>query len=153
MASYHQGKFRPKNPQKYKGDPTNIIYRSSWELKLFSYLDSHPNVLKWASEELFIPYVSPIDGRWHRYFPDVYVEQINIDGKKQTILIEVKPAGQTVAPNPQTRLTAKGNLSRRYLNEVKTWGVNEAKWKAAQEFCLDKGWQFQILTEKQLFGK
>lgn len=153
MTKYHQGKFRPKNPQKYKGDPTNIIYRSGWELKLFSYLDMHPNVLKWASEEFSIPYVSPIDGRWHRYFPDVYVEQINIDGKKQVVLIEVKPAGQTVAPNPQNKLTAKGNLSRRYLNEVKTWGVNEAKWKAAQEFCLDRGWTFQILTEKQLFGK
>jgi hypothetical protein len=153
MTKYHQGKFKPKNPQKYKGDPTNIIYRSGWELKLFSYLDMHPNVLKWASEEFSIPYVSPIDGRWHRYFPDVYVEQINIDGKKQVVLIEVKPAGQTVAPNPQNKLTAKGNLSRRYLNEVKTWGVNEAKWKAAQEFCLDRGWTFQILTEKQLFGK
>ncbi len=153
MASYHQGKFRPKNPAKYKGDPTNIIYRSSWELKLFSYLDSHPNVLKWASEEFSIPYISPIDGRWHRYFPDVYVEQINTDGKKQIVLIEVKPAAQTVPPSVQTKLTAKGNLSRRYLNEVKTWGINDAKWKAAQEFCLDRGWTFQILTEKQLFGK
>lgn len=151
--AYYQGKFKPKNPGKYKGDPTNIIYRSGWELKLFNYLDSHPNVLKWASEEFFIPYVSPIDGKWHRYFPDVYVEQINSEGKKQVILIEVKPENQTTPPNPANKLTAKGNLSRRYLYEVKTWGVNEAKWKAARDFCLDRGWTFQILTEKQLFGK
>jgi hypothetical protein len=110
-------------------------------------------VQKWSSEEFFIPYISPIDGKWHRYFPDVYVEQINTNGKKQTVLIEVKPDAQTRPPELKNRLTTKGNISRRYLNEVKTWGTNEAKWKAAQEFCVDRGWTFQILTEKQLFGK
>lgn len=153
MATYHQGYFKPKNPAKYMGDPTGIVYRSSWELRLFSYLDAHPNVLKWASEETIIPYKSPIDGRWHRYYPDVYVEQINIDGKKQKILIEIKPDAQTRPPNPGNKLTSKGNLSRRYLNEVKTWGTNEAKWKAAEKYCKDRGWTFQIMTEKQLFGK
>ena len=151
--AYYQGKFKPKHPEKYKGDPTNIIYRSGWELKLFTYLDSHKNVIKWASEELFIPYVSPIDNKYHRYFVDVYVEQINNEGKKEVLLIEVKPDAQTKPPNPQNKLTAKGNISRKYLYEVKTWGVNEAKWKAAREFCLDRGWKFVILTEKELFGK
>jgi hypothetical protein len=151
--AYYQGKFKPKNPQKYKGDPTNIIYRSGWELKLFNYLDVHPNVIKWGSEELIIPYKSPIDGRWHRYFPDVYVEQINTDGKKQTILIEVKPEAQTVPPSQNNKLTPKGKVSRKYLNEVMTYGVNDAKWKAAQEFCADRGWNFLIMTEKHLFGK
>lgn len=151
--AYYQGKFKPKNPNKYKGDPTNIIYRSGWELKLFAYLDTHPNVTKWSSEEFCIPYVSPIDGRTRRYFPDVYVEQINSEGIKQKILIEVKPDHQTRPPDLSNKLTAKGNLSKRYLNEVKTWGINESKWKAAREFCLDRGWTFMILTEKQLFGK
>ena len=151
--AYHQGFFKPRNPQKYKGDPTNIVYRSSWELRLFMYLDSHPNVLKWGSEEIIIPYKSPIDGRWHRYFPDVYVEQINIEGKKQTVLIEIKPDAQTRPPSPDKSKTAKGRPSRKYLTEVMTWGVNEAKWKAAEEYCVDRGWVFQIMTEKQLFGK
>lgn len=151
--AYYQGKFKPKNPQKYKGDPTNIIYRSGWELKLFAYLDSHPNVIKWGSEELIIPYRSPIDGRWHRYFPDVYVEQINTEGKKQIMLIEVKPEAQTIPPNQTAKLTPKGKVSKRYLNEVMTYGVNDAKWKAAQEFCADRGWTFLIMTEKHLFGK
>ena len=84
MAAY-QGKFKPKNPSKYKGDPTNIVYRSSWELKLMMYLDTHPNVLKWGSEEIVIPYESPVDGRMHRYFPDFFVEQINTEGKKEKI--------------------------------------------------------------------
>jgi len=148
--AYYQGRFKPKNPQKYKGDPTNIVYRSGWELKLFNYLDEHPNVIKWGSEELVIPYKSPIDGRWHRYFPDVYVEQIGIEGKKQTILIEVKPKSQTVAPNPDNKLTAKGKPTKRYLTEVMTYGVNQAKWKAAQEFCADRGWNFLIMTEIEL---
>lgn len=153
MAQYYQGKFKPRNPQKYMGDPTNIVYRSGWELRLFDYLDKHPSVQKWGSEEIVIPYKSPIDGKWHRYFPDVYVEQINIEGKKQKILIEVKPEAQTKPPNLANKMTPKGRVSRRYLTEVMTWGVNEAKWNAAQEYCLDRGWVFQIMTEKDIFGK
>ena len=151
--AYYQGLFRPKNPQKYKGDPTNIVYRSSWELKLFAYLDIHQSVVRWSSEEFFIPYKSPIDGKWHRYFPDVYVEQINTDGKKVSILIEIKPEAQTKPPSMLNKMTPKAKISKRFLNEVKTWGVNEAKWKAAEEYCIDRGWQFTIMTEKQLFGK
>lgn len=149
MAAY-QGKFKPKNPLKYKGDPTNIVYRSSWELKLMMYLDSHPNVIKWGSEEIIIPYESPVDGRMHRYFPDFFVEQINREGKKEKILIEVKPKAQTIAPNPNTKLTPKGMINKRYINEVMTYGVNQAKWKAAQEVCNDRGWKFQIMTEIEL---
>ena len=152
MASYYQGKFKPKNSNKYKGDSSNIIYRSSWELRLFAYLDNHPSVIKWNSEEVVIPYKSPIDGKWHRYFVDVYLEQINSNGNKETILIEVKPDVQTKAPNVGKKLTPKGRLSRKYLNEVATYGVNSAKWAAAQEYCTDKGWKFIIVTEKQLFG-
>jgi hypothetical protein len=151
--AYYQGFFRPKHPQKYGGDPTNIVYRSSWELKLYSYLDLHPSVTKWSSEEFFIPYRSPIDGKVHRYFPDVYVEQINSNGIKQKILIEIKPESQTKPPSMTNKMTPTGKISKRFLNEVKTWGVNEAKWKAAQEYCADRGWQFTIMTEKQLFGK
>jgi hypothetical protein len=144
MPRYYQGRFKPKNPKKYMGDPTNIIYRSGWEFKLMRYLDSHPNVLEWGSEELIIPYKSPIDGKYHRYFPDFVVKQINMYGKKETILIEVKPKAQTRAPERSSKVTKK------YLNEVKTWGINQAKWKAADEFCQDRGWKFQIMTEDQL---
>jgi hypothetical protein len=140
----YKGRFKPKNPKKYMGDHTNIIYRSRWELLLMSYLDKHPHVLEWGSEELIIPYRSPIDGRYHRYFPDFLVKRINKNGIKETILIEVKPEYQTVPPQKQSKVT------RKYLNEVQTWGVNEAKWKAADEYCKDRGWKFQIMTEKHL---
>ena len=144
----YQGRFKPKNPTKYMGDPTNIIYRSGWELKLMSYLDTHVNVLQWSSEEVVIPYKSPIDGRRHRYFPDFYVEQINTNGIKEKILIEVKPKYQTIPPVVQTTKTKKP--TKRYINEVKTWGINQAKWIAAEEFCKDRGWKFQIMHEDHL---
>jgi hypothetical protein len=143
MATY-KGFFKPKNPQKYRGDPTNIIYRSGWELKLMLYLDEHKDVINWGSEELIIPYRSPIDGKIHRYFPDFIVTKINKQGLKETAIIEVKPKKQTVPPQKQSKVT------KRYLTEVKNWGVNEAKWKAATEFCKDRGWSFHIFTEKEL---
>jgi hypothetical protein len=146
----YQGKFKPKNPTKYLGDSSNIIYRSGWELKLMSFLDNHPDVLKWGSEEVIIPYRSPIDGRVHRYFPDFYVEQINTNGIREKIIIEVKPKHQTLPPQTVNKLTPKGSISKRYLNEVKTWGINQAKWKAAKDYCDDKGWRFQIMTEQEL---
>jgi hypothetical protein len=150
MAKYYQGRFKPKNPKKYMGDPTNIIYRSGWEFKLMRYLDAHPDVLEWGSEELIVPYRSPIDGRMHRYFPDFLVKQINRSKKRETVLIEVKPKAQTVPPDISKKNTSKGNISRRYINEVKTWGVNQAKWEAAEEFCKDRGWKFQIMHEGHL---
>jgi hypothetical protein len=143
MAKY-QGYFKPKNPKKYKGDPTNIIYRSGWELKLMFYLDEHKDVVSWASEEIAIPYRSPIDGRVHRYFPDFIVTKINKEGIKETSVIEVKPKAQTKPPKKQE------NITKRYLTEVKNWGMNEAKWKAANEFCKDRGWSFHIFTEIEL---
>lgn len=143
MALY-QGFFKPKNPDKYKGDPTNIIYRSGWELKLMIYLDNHKDILKWSSEEIIVPYRSPIDGRLHKYYPDFLVTKINKNGIQETMLIEVKPKKQTQPPKRQAKVT------KRYLTEVKTWGVNEAKWKAANEYCKDRGWSFHIFTEKEL---
>jgi hypothetical protein len=140
-----QGYFKPKNPNKYKGDPTQIVYRSGWELKFMLYLDSRPEIISWSSEEVIIPYRSPIDGKVHRYFPDFLVTKINKEGKKETALIEVKPSSQTVPPKK-----TKGKPTKKFITEVKTWGTNEAKWKAAIEYCKDKGWTFHIFTEKDL---
>lgn len=144
---YKQGIFRPQKPEKYIGDSNNIVYRSGWELRVMKYLDENGNVLKWASEEIIIPYISPVDNRPHRYFVDFYVEAVGRDGGVKKMLLEVKPASQSKPPKPQQRKTKK------YITEVMTWGVNEAKWKAAKEFCLDKGWEFKVLTEKELFNK
>jgi len=147
----HSGRFRPKNPSKYKGDPTKIIYRSMWEFKFFRYVDIHPDVLWWQSEEVVVPYVSPIDGRRHRYYPDVIVNKRIADGKSATMMIEIKPYAKTRPPDRSKKNATKtGRISRKYLNEVKTFGINDAKWKAARKFCAQRGWQFEIYTEKEL---
>jgi len=140
----YQGFFRPNNRNKYIGDADNIVYRSQWELLLMSYLDKHPDVIKWGSEELIIPYRDPIDGKVHRYFPDFWVKRKNKHGRVDTIVIEVKPYVQTKPPKVQKRKTKK------YLNEVRTWGKNQAKWAAAESYCKDRGWQWQIMTEFDL---
>ena len=140
----YSGLFKPKNPQKYVGDPTNIVYRSSWECKVMSWLDRNPSIISWASEELIIPYKSPVDNKFHRYFPDFLVKVKSRDGKTKTLLLEVKPKKQTLPPEPKKRMT------KQYVNEVVTYGVNQAKWEAANEFCLDRGWEFRVLTENDL---
>lgn len=139
-----KGKYRPKNPKKYKGDPTNIIHRSSWERRAMKYFDENPAILEWQSEELAIPYRSPEDGQVHRYFPDFVVTVKCSDGMIKTMVLEVKPKAQTKEPKKQKRITEK------YIYEVVTWGKNQAKWKAAQEFCADRGWEFKLITEKEL---
>lgn len=140
----HQGRFKPHNPQKYKGNPTNIIYRSSWELRLMRYFDSQEGVIEWGSEEIIIPYRSPADNKIHRYFPDFYVKVKNHDGSINIMLIEVKPAKQTKEPIKDPK------HPRRYLKEVMTFGINQAKWKAAESYCKEKKWQFKIMTEKEI---
>jgi len=140
----YKGVFKPKNPSKYLGNSSNIIYRSLWELKLMMYLDNHKDVLNWASEEIAVPYRSPVDRRIHRYFVDFYVKR-NIQGKIKESLIEIKPKRQTQPPK-----TSKSKPTPRLINEIKTWSVNQAKWKAAEEFCKDKGWNFLIMTEDEL---
>lgn len=144
MPTY-KGYFKPRNPHKYKGDPTNIVYRSRWELLVMSRFDVDPNIIWWSSEETVIPYRSPVDNRIHRYYVDFTARVNTSDGKTKTVLIEVKPYAQTVPP------TIKENTkSKKYINEVTTWGVNSAKWKAAKEYCKDRGYEFIIMTEKNL---
>lgn len=146
----HKGRFRPANPNKYRGDPTNIVYRSSWEFKFMRWCDRHPHVLEWGSEEVVVPYESPVDKKMHRYFPDFVIKKINRDKTVSTVMIEIKPKAQTMPPDPSKALTENGNKSRRYLNEVMTYGVNQAKWEAAKEFCSHKGWHFVVMTEDHL---
>ena len=140
----YKGKFKPKNPEKYKGDPTNIIYRSLWEMRFMRYLDQHQDILNWASEEVIIPYISPVDKRVHRYFPDFWVKMRSYDGAINTMIIEIKPSKETKIPKKPEKLT------RRFINEARTYSVNTAKWKAAEQFCNDRNWQFKVLTEKEL---
>ena len=108
------------------------------------WLDENVNVIEWSSEEVFVPYISPVDNRYHRYFPDFIAKMKRPEGHIVTVMFEVKPAVQTKEPKPSKKKTQK------YITEVMTWGVNQAKWKYAQEYCQDRGWEFRLITEKEL---
>lgn len=140
MSRYLQGFFRPKNPKKYKGDPTQIVYRSSWEFSLMRKLDSSPDIARWNSESIIIPYTSPVDGRYHRYFPDLWFEKVS----GEQFLIEIKPKQQCESPK------RKNQSEKTFLREVATYSVNQAKWESAERYCKKRGWTFQVLTEKDL---
>lgn len=139
----YKGWFNPKNPNKYKGDSKNVIYRSSWELRVMKWLDENPSVLWWSSEELVIRYRSPIDQKIHRYFPDFVTRLKQKSGGEVTMVIEIKPYKQTIKP-VQKRKT------KRFLQEAATYAVNQEKWRAADLFCKEHGWQFKVLTEKDI---
>jgi hypothetical protein len=139
----YKGRFSPKNPKKYNGDPSNIIYRSTWELRVMKWLDDNPNIIWWASEELPIPYRSPIDQKIHRYFPDFIVKVKRKDGLVMTYVLEVKPESQTRQP-------VKKRKTKRFIEESVTYAVNQEKWRAADIFCQEHGWQFKVITEKDL---
>lgn len=139
----YKGMFHPQNPKKYRGDANKIIYRSSWEVRVMKWLDDNPNVIWWASEELPIPYKSPIDQKIHRYFPDFIVRLKQRGGKEKTLILEIKPESQTKEP-------VRKRKTSRFIQEAATYAINQEKWRAADLFCKEHGWQFKVLTEKDL---
>tara|TARA_R100000988_G_C3974764_1_gene153481 strand:+ start:621 stop:1058 length:438 start_codon:yes stop_codon:yes gene_type:complete len=141
MGRWRQGIFVPKNKDKFIG--SKAIYRSGLELKFFRFCDSNPNVLKWGSENVVIPYRSPIDHKMHRYFVDNYIE-IKEGDKKIKYLVEIKPSKQTKPP------TVKYKKKRHLIYEQRCYAINQAKWSAAKEYSKKIGGVFIILTEKEL---
>ena len=137
---FHKRKFVPVFPEKYAGDPSNIIMRSSWETQFANWCDKNPSIVKWSSEETVIPYRCPTDDRIHRYFVDFKI--ITANGK--TYLVEVKPHKQTEPP------VFPGKRTKRYLTESYAYIKNQAKWAAAREYCKDRRWEFKIITEYEL---
>ncbi len=133
----YSGRYKPKNPKKYKGDYTNVIYRSLWEKHAFKWCDTNANVIEWSSEEVVIPYLYEVDHKYHRYFMDLKIKMK--DGK--VFLVEIKPDAQTRPPTGQRR-------TKRYITESLTYVKNMNKWKAASEYAKDRGWNFVIWTEK-----
>jgi hypothetical protein len=139
METY-RGLYKIKNPKKYQGDPNNIVYRSLWERQCFRWCDENPTVKLWASEEFFIPYLYEVDQKYHRYFVDLKIEYT--DGR--TVLVEIKPEKETQIP------IKKSVVNKRYLTESLTYIKNMNKWEAANKFAKERGWEFQIWTEKTL---
>ena len=143
MAESKKSLYKPSNPRKYKGNINNIICRSSWEERFCNYCDLNENIVEWGSEEFWIPYRAP-DGKVRRYFPDFIIKVKESTGQVKTYVIEVKPKKQTRPPKPRK------NVTKSYIYECKTYAVNQAKWKAADEFCKDRMWEFKVMTENEL---
>jgi len=143
--NYVQNFYTPSNPQKYVGDVSNIVYRSSYELKAFRWCDFTPSILEWSSESIVIKYFDPTTQKIRRYFPDLYLRLEEKTGEVKRYIVEIKPKRQTLPPNPSPR-----KKTRTYLTEVKTYAKNEAKWTAARNFCLDNGLEFKLVTEEEL---
>lgn len=136
-----KGLFKPRNVEKYVGDPTKIRIMSSWELRVFQWLDQNPAVIRWSSEPMSIPYLSPIDKKIHRYYPDIYAEIKQADGTIARHLIEIKPEKEAVL-KPRAKPYDKLAVM-----------VNHAKWNSARQVCERNGIKFSVLTERQLFKK
>lgn len=145
--SFRTGKYHLQHPEKYMGNANNVVYRSSWELRMNRFLDNNTQILKWSSEEIKIPYLHPLDGRVHHYFPDYYIEYINKDGEVVQEMVEVKPLAQTTAPKK-----SRGKSNKTALYESQTFAINQAKWKYAMAWCEKRNIRFRVLTEKSLFA-
>lgn len=107
--------------------------------------DRSTNVVSWSSEKIEIPYVSPLDGKVHRYFPDAWIVAKMPDGTTSKCIIEIKPEKQTVPPT-----SSKRKKATTVIYEQATWAINQAKWKAAQTYCNRRGFRFIIMTERHL---
>lgn len=145
----YKGKYNPQNPSKYVGDVKNIQYRSLWERRFMVYCDTNASITKWGSEEIAIPYLSPIDNRVHRYYVDFIIESTDKDGVKKVSLIEIKPKKQCREPKRPDTMTKKKKSN--YIYEAKAWAVNQEKWEAAHNFAKERGWEFVVLTEDDIF--
>ena len=141
----YKGRYIPTNPYKYKGNPNRIIYRSLWERKFMKYCDNNNAILEWGSEEVIIPYLSPWDGRIHRYFPDFYIKVQQHDNTIKRLIIEIKPKKQCVPPKSTPKRKTK-----KWFGEIKAWGINQAKWKHATEWWGKNDMEFKILNEDHL---
>jgi len=136
----YSGTFKPKNPGKYQGNHNNIIYRSLWELHCFKWADSNPEVKKWSSEEIVIPYVWSIDGNWHRYFVDMKI----VYQSDRVQLVEIKPHKETQKP------VYPGRKTKNYIKESLTYVKNQNKWEAAKKYAKKRNWEFVVWTEHTL---
>ena len=140
MRKSYKGLYKPTNPKKYVGNTKQIVYRSLLERRFMRYCDLNEDILFWASEELPVRYYSPLDKKWHRYFPDFVVKTVN----NHKYMIEIKPSRQVGKPKPPKKKT------KSYMRESFEYIKNQAKWSAAKKYCDGNDMQFKIITEKDL---
>lgn len=147
---FRQGYYKIINPDKYIGDSSNIIYRSSWEHRFCRYCDRTDDVTKWSSEPVGIKYISPVDGKEHTYYVDFYMH-VEQGDEKRDILVEIKPAASLLKPVLEGKKITTKKLQQ-YNYDLKTWLVNRAKFSAAIVYAQGRGFEFKVITESFLFS-
>lgn len=145
-GKFRQGLYTVRHPEKYIGDPNKVRYMSSWEANAHAYFDNNPHIIRWGSEILAIPYIHPVDGELHKYYPDYYIEYYNSKGVLIKEIIEVKPEKQINRP------TTRGKSKKTQLTEAVTYAINQAKWEYARAFCTKHGINFRVINEHHIFG-
>ena len=150
-GKHKHGLYSPQNPDKYIGDIHNIIYRSSWEQRFCAYCDRNEMIVKWSSEPLFIDYWNPLDKKMHKYYVDFYIKILKEDGTYHEWIIEVKPESQTQKPIYEGKNMILKKLES-YNYNMKIWITNQAKFKAAKEWAIQRGFRFGVVDEKFLFN-
>ena len=153
MAKYEskKGIYQLEHPEKYKGPLTEngVLYRSTWEQRVYYYMDHNKNIIEWGAESIVIPYLFKLDGQIHKYYPDIVCKVNTKDGIK-TYIIEIKPEKQTMEPKkPKNRSLS---VKKKYEESLYTYAKNTSKWEAAEEFCKKNNYVFKIITEKQIFA-
>lgn len=141
MANWAQGKFTPKNPQKYVGKHSPR-YRSGWELTFMMFCDNHDGVIYWASEAMSIPYKNPFTGKITNYVPDFFVMYEDKYGRKKAEIVEIKPKKQSLIESRVASAKDRAIVA-----------LNHAKWGAAMAYCKQQGYTFRVITEDDLFYK
>jgi hypothetical protein len=139
MASYAQGIYEVKNPDKYVGN-TKPRYRSGWEFTFMTFCDNNSNVIKWASEAMRIPYKHPLTGKQTIYVPDFFVIYQNKHGQRMAEVVEIKPKKQSLIESKVANARDRAVVA-----------VNHAKWQAANTYCKAQGLTFRVITEDDLF--
>lgn len=152
---YLSGYYKLINESKYVADPKQIVYRSSLELKFCNFLDKNPNVIKWGSEIIGVPYIGS-DNKQHTYYLDFYVEMKNPSNPAgyDRLLVEVKPSVEVdrVIKNepPKKPLKITPQSLKNWEYAILEFFKNRLKWQAAQSFSRTKSMSFIIVTEKTI---
>ena len=141
-GKYKNGYYTLVYPEKYVGDPKNVIYRSSWEKRVCEWFDLNVSVVYWNSEGLIIPYFFTLDKKFHKYHIDFMAKIRDRQGKVKTYVIEVKPEKEQLEPTTR--------IKKRQMIEIPTYIKNQCKWEAAKAFCKERGMEFLVLNEYDL---
>lgn len=165
-AKTKQGYAVIANTDKYVGDPSKIIYRSTWEFAFIKYCDASPSVVKWSSEPIAVKYFDKVSklvecqkykldpnnpSNWiqKNYYIDFWCMVDNGNGEIKKLFIEIKPSNKLVKPVPPPK-DASPSVIKKFNTIAKEYLINEEKFKAMKKYAESNGAEFHIFTEKTL---